>query len=219
MRTRTAVIVCASAIALAFGHAAAGSVLTAPPSTPDPAQRYVFYLHGKIVEEAGRNARNPRWGAYEYDAILERLGGRGAIVISELRPRGTDVERYADKLVTHVQALLEAGVPAAHVAIVGFSKGGDIASRAAERIDADVRYVILAGCFDDSGPTRRMHGRVLSLRERSDHLARTCAPRFDPARAKTGDQKEIVLDIGGEHGAFYRPDPRWVEPVMAWIAD
>jgi dienelactone hydrolase len=204
---------------LALGHAAAGSVLTAPPSKPDPAQRYVFYLHGKIIEEMGRNARNPRWGAYEYDAILEQLGARAAVVIGELRPRDTDVDRYAGKLVAQVNALLQNGVPAAHVAIVGFSKGGDIAARTAERIDADVRYAILAGCFGDSGKAQRMHGRVLSVRERSDHLARTCEPRFDPARAKSGEQKEVVLDIGGEHGAFYRPDPRWVDPVMAWIGD
>jgi dienelactone hydrolase len=210
---------CASAIALALGHAAPASALTAPPPKPDPAQRYVFYLHGKILEDAGRNARNPRWGAYAYDAILERLGARGAIVISELRARDTDVERYAAKVAAQVRALLQAGVPAAHVAVVGFSKGGDIAARVAERIDADVRYAILAGCFGDSGKARRVHGRVLSVRERSDHLARTCEPRFDPARAKTGDQKELVLDIGGEHGAFYRPDPRWVEPVMAWVGD
>jgi dienelactone hydrolase len=219
MRTRTAIIVCASAIAAALGHAAAESALTAPPAKPDPARRYVFYLHGKILEDAGRNARSPRWGTYEYDAILERLGARGARVISELRARDTEVERYAAKVATQVHGLLQAGVPAAHIAIVGFSKGGEIAARVAERIDADVRYAILAGCFGGSGNARRMHGRVLSLRERSDHLARTCEPRFDPARVKTGAQKEIVLDIGGEHGAFYRPDPRWVEPVMAWIAD
>src|SRR6476620_8347805 len=105
MRTRSMVMVCASAIALALGHAAAGSVLTAPPATPDPEQRYVFYLHGKILEEAGRNARNPRWGAYEYDAILEQLGAHGALVISELRPRNTDVARYAAKVATQVHAL------------------------------------------------------------------------------------------------------------------
>lgn len=123
-------------------------------------------------------------------------------MIAELRPRDTDVERYAAKVASQVHALLQAGVPAPHIAIVGYSKGGDIAARVAERIDADVRYAILAGCFGESGAAaRRMHGRGLSLRERSDHLARTCELRFEPARAKTGQARPTL------------------DPVMAWVND
>lgn len=181
-------------------------------------RRYVFYLHGKIVEDAGRGARHPRYGAYEYDAIVRELGASGAVVISELRPTGTDVERYAGKVAGQVRELLDDGVPAEHVAVVGFSKGGAIAQRVATRLDADVRYVILAGCFGDgprAGP--RMHGRVLSIRERSDRQARSCGPLFDPVQVEAQRQKEVVLELGGEHGAFYRPDPRWLEPLRAWI--
>ena len=61
--------------------------------------------------------------------------------------------------------------------------------------------------------------RIIQTRMSGNVVARTCEPRFDPARAKSGAQKEVVLDIGGEHGAFYRPDPRWMDPVMAWVAD
>jgi hypothetical protein len=188
------------------------------PRPADPARRYVFYLHGQIVEDAGRNARHPRYGAYEYDAIVRALGARGAIVEGEIRPRGTSITAYAAKLEGRLRTLLAAGVPAAHVAVVGFSKGGAIAQRVATGLDAGVRYVILAGCFGaPGGKAKPMHARVLSLREQSDRLARSCEPLFDPAEVAAGRQKELVLELGGEHGAFYRPDPRWLEPLLAFI--
>jgi hypothetical protein len=36
--------------------------------------RVLFYLHGKIVEDQGPSAESERYGRYEYEAILKRLG-------------------------------------------------------------------------------------------------------------------------------------------------
>ena len=40
------------------------------PASVDPARRYVFYLHGRIIEEHGLRPRDPRFGVYEYEEIL-----------------------------------------------------------------------------------------------------------------------------------------------------
>ena len=44
------------------------------PESIDPSRQYMFYLHGKIIEDQGLNAVSPEYGPYEYEAILEKLG-------------------------------------------------------------------------------------------------------------------------------------------------
>src|SRR4030067_991612 len=39
----------------------------------DPTKRYMFYLHGKVIEDQGIPAVSPEYGKYEYEAILEKL--------------------------------------------------------------------------------------------------------------------------------------------------
>ena len=87
---------------------AAGRVLTDVPSPADPQGRYVLYLHGRILEEQGRQAVSPDFGRYEYDAVLRALADRGFTVIAEVRPRGTGPE-YAHRVAAQLRRLLEAG--------------------------------------------------------------------------------------------------------------
>ena len=68
------------------------------PASIDPAKRYLFYLHGKIIEDQGLPAISPSYGEYEYEAILEKLRGHGFVVISEQRPKNTDGATYARKI-------------------------------------------------------------------------------------------------------------------------
>ena len=97
------------------------------PDTVDPAARYLFYLHGAIIERAGERPTHPVFGVYEYRKILETFADRGLIVISEARPAGTEAAEYAAKVAQQVRTLLAAGVPPDHVTVAGFSKGGGIA--------------------------------------------------------------------------------------------
>jgi poly(3-hydroxybutyrate) depolymerase len=97
------------------------------PQKVDAKAKYLFYLHGAIIENEGVNAVSPRFGAYEYEQILNTFVNKGFVVISEPRPRGTDIEKYAAKVVGQVNALLKAGVPPQHITIVGGSRGGQIA--------------------------------------------------------------------------------------------
>jgi len=89
----------------------AGRVLRSLPDKIDPRQDYLIYLHGRIIEEEGVRPTSPQFGVYEYEKILADFAKRGFVVISEPRPRNTDVGAYADKVVGQVRTLLRAGVP------------------------------------------------------------------------------------------------------------
>jgi hypothetical protein len=188
------------------------------PADVDPSARYLIYLHGRIIEDQGVRPTHPVFGIYEYEEILETFANRGFVVISETRPSATDVTEYAGKVVAQVKALLGAGVPPEHLTVVGFSKGGGIAILASSMLANDrVNFVFIGACgpWYADRPEIEPRGQLLGLREASDDLAGPCDVLF--ARAPAGsDQAEIVLELGGGHGAFYRPHPEWVEPVVEW---
>ncbi|HKP57404.1 MAG TPA: alpha/beta hydrolase [Polyangiales bacterium] len=194
--------------------AAEDGVLSAPPAQPDPKAHYLFYLHGAIIEQAGRRPRHPRFGVYEYDAILQALQASGAIVISEQRPSGTAIASYADKIRAQVELLLKRGVLASQIALVGFSKGGSIAQRVSARLaQPELRYVLLGACPGPAETLPTLHGKLLSIRERSDSVP-SCRALFAHAR---GVGRELEIAIGGEHGAFYRPNAAWLEPLLDFV--
>ncbi len=189
------------------------------PAEIDPGARHLIYLHGAIIETQGVRPTHPRFGVYEYQGILEVLAGRDFVVISEARPAGTDGTVYAAKVAGQVEALLAAGVPPEHVTVVGFSKGGGIAITASSLLANDrLNFVFMGACgpWYESRPEIVPRGRLLGLREASDELVGPCETLFD--RATGGERREVVTELGGGHGAFYRPRPEWVEPVVGWAS-
>lgn len=200
---------------VAAAPAYAGDVLTDLPKTIDPQARYLFYLHGRILELQGRHAVSPQHGPYEYDAILKALAGRGFNVISELRDAATGPE-YAQKVADQVRRLRTAGVPASGITVAGFSKGGSLILRvAAEAGEAGVNYVVMAGC-GASPPefAARLKGRILSLYDWDDDIAGSCGTVF--AKAPGLVTREIVLTVGKGHGTFFTPRTEWLEPLAEW---
>ena len=180
--------------------------------------RYLIYLHGAIIENAGVRPTHPKFGVYEYQKILEAFAERGFLVISEARPDGTDGMLYAATVADQVRALISGGVPPEHITVVGFSKGGGIAIATSSILASDdVNYVFMAACnpWIDSHPEIVGRGRLLSLRESSDELAGSCES-FLSRSPSPHDHRELLLDLGGGHGAFYRPQPEWVGPAVEW---
>ena len=194
------------ALALAPAHAA-GQSQAAP---------VVIYLHGRVVEDQGPAAVSPEFGPYGYYAILDSLHASGFQVLSDLRPPGTDMAQYAARVAAQVDSLIQAGVPPARIAVVGFSKGGGIAIQTAARLQRpDIVFVFLAAC-SKGATTLRVAGRLLSVVEESDSLGRSCASLF--ARALPGSvHAELRIQTGLKHGAFYQPRQAWLAPVRAWI--
>ncbi len=199
---------------------ARGSIMSEPPEKADLNAMYLFYLHGRIVQEQGRQAVSPKYGSYEYDEILDGFAAAGFVVISEVRPRGMDASEYAGRVVMQVEGLLRAGVPARRVTIVGASMGGYIAMLASSRVtEQNLGYVIMGICNDhtfDLG--KRLHGDLLSIFETSDELGQSCAPLFARAEALSR-HAEVRLDTGLHHGFLYRPLSEWMGPVTRWARE
>jgi predicted esterase len=188
------------------------------PEAIDPTDRYLIHLHGAIIERAGVRPTHPEFGIYEYQKILEVFADRGFVVISEARPEGTDGMLYAATVADQVRELLAADVPPDHISVVGFSKGGGIAIAASSMLaNDDVNFVFMAACnpWLDSRPEIVARGRLLSLRESSDKLVGSCEGLFERCPSQH-DHLEVLFELGGGHGAFYRPRPEWVDSVVEW---
>jgi hypothetical protein len=193
-------------------------IFASVPPEIDLDARYLIYLHGAIIENEGVRPTHPEYGVYEYREILENFVERGFVVISEARAPGTDGMLYASTVVDQVQALLDAGLAPNHVTVVGFSKGGGIAVAASSMLaHDDVNFVFIAACAPwlDDHPEIVGRGRLLALREVSDALAGSCGGFFERSPSRH-EHQEILLDLGGGHGAFYRPDAQWIDPIVEW---
>ena len=196
-----------------------GRILEQVPESPDPAAHYLFYLHGRIIEVQGPEAVSADFGRYEYRRILETFADRGFVVVAEVREDGAGRE-FAVATARQVRRLLDAGVPARSITVVGFSKGGFLALGVSSLVGSDeVGYAILAGCGPDPGWVERMgpriRGRFLSLLDRSDRLSPSCAPLFEAAE-QVREKGEHVFDTGLDHGLFYRPRADWVDRLVEW---
>jgi hypothetical protein len=193
------------------------------PNSIDPAKQYLFYLHGKIVEDQGIPAIDPDYGEYEYGTILKRLSGYDLIVISEQRPKNTDSMEYAKKITEQVTALLKAGVPAKNITIVGASKGAGIAIFISNLLEnEEVNFVLMAICNPATVEELKqneisLYGNILSIYDSADKLAGSCQELFSFSEGKgISKHKEVILNVGTGHGILYKPLDEWITPIMQW---
>ena len=194
------------------------------PKQIDPKKRYLFYLHGKILEDQGIPAISPEFGEYRYEEILGVLESYGFVVVSEQRPRNADSWEYAQRTARQVTDLLAAGVPPGFITVVGASKGAAIAVGVSHLVgDSEVNYVLLAICHPSlidewlqEGIT--LSGNVLSLYDFADsEYSGSCKELFGVSEGKgLSHHEEIVLQVGTGHGVLYEPLPDWVLPTIRW---
>jgi hypothetical protein len=193
------------------------------PESIDPSRRYMFYLHGKIIEDQGLNAVSPDYGPYEYEAILEKLGSYGFVVISALRQKNSDPIEYANNILGQVKSLLDGGVSPKNITIIGASKGAEIAILASNLIKNDgVNYVILGACHPDNIQYYKqsdisLSGNVLSIRDSVDEQSGSCDGLFSFSEGKgLANHNELILQVGTGHGILYKPMDEWVLPTVEW---
>jgi hypothetical protein len=193
------------------------------PAPLDPTRKYLFYLHGKLIEDQGIPAVSPDFGEYEYAAILQKLSGYGFIVISEQRSKDTDSAEYSVRVSKQVTALLEAGIPPQNITVVGASKGAGIAIFASHLIgNQDVNFVIMGICNPDTVDQFlqyevALYGNILSIYDSVDNLAGSCQKLFSFSEGKgLSRHNEIVLHVGTGHGILYKPLDEWIMPVVEW---
>ncbi|MBU1567248.1 MAG: hypothetical protein KJ630_16685 [Proteobacteria bacterium] len=189
------------------------------PNNPDFTKRYLFYLHGLIVEEAGIRPKSEEHGYYEYALILEALAEEGFTVISEARKKGTEIKPYAENIVSQVKTLLANDVPPDNITIVGASKGGVISAYVSNMLqDKRINFVILSGLFEKCliDKNLKLYGNVLSIHDRSDKQSMTPALYFERSDG-LGKFKAIILSLDIGHGLIYRPYREWIDPLLAWV--
>ena len=196
------------------------------PASIDPLKRYMFYLHGRIIEDQGLPAVSPDFGEYQYEAILQKLGGQGFEVISEQRPKDTNGEQYARRVAEQVKTLIDSGVPPENITIVGASKGAGIAATVSSLAEnPGLNFVLLGFCSPDTVEELVknqvvLYGNVLAIHDASDDLSGSCNELFAYSTGKgPGKHKEILLHIGTRHGLLYEPLDEWIQPTVEWAKD
>jgi len=191
------------------------------PEKIDPAQKYLFYLHGAIVSQMGaENAVSKYYGHYEYQKILDTFASHRFHVISEVRPKNTKEEKYASKLKRQIKTLIKAKVSPENITVVGASLGAYIAIETAYKLkNKRVKFALLGLCSKYAvgyyGKYRgKLRGNFLSIYEASDQK-NSCKEIFTPLNKKARF-KEITLEMGNSHGFLYKPFDEWVLPLVEW---
>jgi hypothetical protein len=194
------------------------------PIPIDPTKRYMFYLHGKILEDQGVPAVSPEFGEYRYEEILRTLQSYGFEVISEQRPKNADGWEYAQRTARQVSELLTTGVPPGSITVVGASKGAAIAAVASNLVgNPEVNYVLLGTCHPTLVEEWKqegliLSGNILSIYDfKDDEYSGSCEELFRLAEGKgLNHHNETVLKVGTGHGILYQPLPEWVLPTVKW---
>jgi len=200
------------------------------PSVINPSARYIFFLHGKFVERHGPNGRHPCFGIYDYHGIVESFRNRGFVVISEVRPKGTKLDKYARKIERQIKTLMSYGLSPEQITVVGFEKGSAITLLVSARLkDFGVNFVMMSGCSYEGthvlGRYRKlidqsvqsMQGRFLYIYDVSGQKCDVCRRILKNASAEV-TFKEMMLNNGLGHSLFYLPRREWIEPVTEWIS-
>ncbi len=187
----------------------------------NPTEKYLFYLHGGVVQQQGVNAVSPYYGEYKYLDILDSLSQGGFNVISEVRPKGMDEVTYAKKLKFQIDSLITAGLSPQNISIVGASLGAYVTLETALILNnSRINYALLGLCSDYaleyfSKYKHQLRGRFLSIYEGTDEKG-SCRELFtDPSDGSSF--KEIELNMGNSHAFLFKPYSEWITPLVQWI--
>lgn len=194
------------------------------PDEIDQNRRYLFYLHGKIIEDQGLPAISPVYGEYQYVEILQTLERSGFVVISELRSKNTDGIAYAQRIASQVKSLLKANVPPGSITVVGASKGAAIAVAVSNILkNSDINYVLLGTCHPSlieewKQQNITLYRNVLAIYDYADdEYSGSCEDLFSFSKGRgLGRYDEIVLQVGAGHGILFQPLKEWVLPTIQW---
>ncbi len=180
--------------------------------------KYLFYLHGKIIEDQGINAYSEEYGQYQYKDIISVFQKNGFITVSEIRKKNADPNTYADNIVIQIKKLLTLGVNSKNITIVGVSKGAIIAMLISTKLkNRGMKYVLVANCNDwvIKNFEIDLYGNILSIYESTDKIGHSCNPIFALSHG-LNRTKEVKLELGIGHGIIYKPLKDWIVPSIEW---
>lgn len=195
------------------------SLLAGCSNAPPVSKPVLIYLHGRIIEDMGRNAVSERFGPYRFDEILRRFEEEGFRVQSEVRKRGTDPKKYGKKLASKIAKKIDEGHEASSITVVGASKGALIAMIASSELkNRSVNFVLMGNCNDwvKENYEIDLHGRVLSVFEKTDSVGGGSCGKIRNSSSGLSEFKEIEINTGLDHGFLFTPNKAWFVPVIEW---
>jgi hypothetical protein len=182
-------------------------------------KKYIYYLHGRIIEIQGKNAVSEVYGKYEFDSIVNALRDSNTEVIAEIRTENVDFLQYANKISKEIDSLVKLGIKSKDITVIGASKGAIIASNISNINTNPINYIFLAGNNDyqEEHNDWKFHGQVLCFYDESDTIA---GKNYDFWKNKSNfitKFEQIKIDKKLGHGFLYKPYKDWVEPTKKWI--
>lgn len=183
--------------------------------------KHIFYIHGKIIEEQGKNAFSEKFGKYEFDSIIACLKIQNAIVHFEIRNSNVDPKKYAIKISKQIDSLINSGVKPNNITVIGASKGAIIASNISNLNTNAINYVFLAGNneYQEINNDWKFHGQVLCIYDLSDAIAGKNYAFWKNKENFTPKFEQIELKTNLGHGFLYKPLNVWIEPTKKWILE
>lgn len=203
----------------AFETSQTTKIFSELPEQINPADKFVFYSHGLIVEGNNPKPEHPNWGVYDFPAVVKALSDPKYNLIAYHRPKNTDPREYAKKLNEQVTYLIEKGVPARNISLVGFSRGGFITVLASNELkNTALNFAIIAACTTNFSLRKdiSIYGHIYSIFETTDSVGSCGNLTKNNVKTVTSFQ-EISITTGKDHGAFYRPIDAWVKPLKSWL--
>lgn len=182
--------------------------------------KYIYYLHGRIIEMQGKNAVSDEYGKYEFDSIVAALSGPEHIVIAEVRTENVDIVAYATKVSKEIDSLVKRGVNPIDITVIGASKGAIIASNISTINLNPINYVLLAGNNEhqEKNNNWKFHGQVLCFYDHSDSIAGANYDYWKNKEIYTTKFEQIELKTHLGHGFLYKPLRDWIVPTRKWIS-
>lgn len=183
--------------------------------------KHIFYIHGRIIEEQGKNAFSEAFGTYELDSIISALKVDNSVVHAEIRHENVDPRSYAQKISKQIDSLIHLGTTPKHITVVGASKGAIIASHISDVNGNPINYVFLAGNndFQELNNTWKFHGQALAIYEVSDSIAGKNYNHWKNNENFTTKFEQLELKTNLGHGFLYKPLDAWVKPTKKWILE
>jgi hypothetical protein len=121
-------------------------------------------------------------------------------------------------LSSDVKKLISHGVKPQNISLVGFSRGGEITILASSYLkNPKINIILLASCasFMQNKKSFKVYGKVHSIYETSDMVG-SCQFLINQS-LDVSSFSEISISTGKEHGAFFKPNVEWVNPVKDWL--
>jgi len=181
--------------------------------------KYIYYLHGRIIEIQGKDAISDEYGKYEFDSIVNSLSDLGHKVIAEVRTENVDYIEYANKISSEIDSLVKLGVKSTDITVIGASKGAIIASNISNINQNPINYVLLAGNnkYQEENNNWKFHGQVLCIYDLSDSIAGSNYDYWKSNENYTTKFEQLELKTNLGHGFLYKPLKDWIEPTGKWI--